>query len=378
MEFQKEDEALKKRMCTIVIVVAVALLGLLPTVLAESETDTAGNTFSGTSQESGIQIEKDYFWTGQSLTLKNASIGADAFIIGQSINISGTTTGGSIRAAGQNIVIENATAGANITVAGYGIELGAGTKASGIYAAGNNITLDGECRGGQFYGERVVINGEIKGDALISAEKVSLGPNAKVTGTLRVEAPQKPEIAATAVVGDLQYTKPQTETATAKPSVGSVIARRVSATGYWLVANLAIAALLCLVLSRGLEDAKSMMVNRPIPLWVSGLVALLSLPLCLILLCITFIGLPIVGILALFTAAVGMISIAFAGASLGRLVLPKWNIWGASLLGAGVLSLVKIIPFISGLVSFAAMMYTFGWLVQVVWRQMKSQPEVQE
>ncbi|MEG2643136.1 MAG: hypothetical protein RSA71_11735, partial [Eubacterium sp.] len=85
----------------------------------------------------------------------------------------------------------------------------------------------------------------------ISAEKVYLGPNAKVTGTLRVEAPQKPEIAATAVVGDLQYTKPQTETATAKPSVGSVIARRVSATGYWLVANLAIAALLCLVLSRG-------------------------------------------------------------------------------------------------------------------------------
>lgn len=61
MEIHKEDAALKKRMCTIVIVVAVALLGLLPTVFAESETDTAGNTFSGTSQESGIQIEKDYF-----------------------------------------------------------------------------------------------------------------------------------------------------------------------------------------------------------------------------------------------------------------------------------------------------------------------------
>lgn len=378
MEIHKEDAALKKRMCTIVIVVAVALLGLLPTVFAESETDTAGNTFSGTSQESGIQIEKDYFWSGQSLTLKNANIGADAFIIGQSINLSGMTTGGSIRAAGQNILIENATAGANITVAGYGIDLGVGTKASGIYAAGNNITLDGECRGGQFYGETVVINGEIKGDALISAERVYLGPNAKITGTLKVEAPQKPEIASTAVVGDLQYTKPQTETATAKPSVASAIARRVTSTGYWLVANLAIAALLCLVLSRGLDDAKSMMVSRPISLWVSGLVALLSLPLCLILLCFTFIGLPIAGILALFTAAVGMISIAFAGASLARLVLPKWNIWGASLLGAGVLSLVKIIPFISGLVTFAAMMYTFGWLVQVVWRQIKAQPEAQE
>ncbi|MGL4283295.1 hypothetical protein [Eubacterium aggregans] len=173
---------MKKRMCTIVIVVAVALLGLLPTVFAESETDTAGNTFSGTSQESGIQIEKDYFWSGQSLTLKNANIGADAFIICQSINLSGMTTGGSIRAAGQNILIENATARANITVAGYGIDLGVGTKASGIYAAGNNITLDGECRGGQFYGETVVINGEIKGDALISAERVYLGPNAKITG----------------------------------------------------------------------------------------------------------------------------------------------------------------------------------------------------
>ena len=58
-----------------------------------------------------------------------------------------------------------------------------------------------------------------------------------------MEAPQKPEIASTAVVGDLQYTKPQTETTTAKPSVSSAIARRVTSDGVWLVANLAIAQL---------------------------------------------------------------------------------------------------------------------------------------
>lgn len=360
---------MKKRLNTLCILFFAAILFFCPSALA-AEADNAGNLFASDAI-STASIPRDLYWAGSSLNLSGTQIGGDAIIAGNILNLEKIHTTGSVRIAGNMVTLSGITVDNNITAAGNNVSISNGTKASGVYAAGSTISFDGECQAMSLSGKTVTLNGKVNGNATIDAEQVVIGDNAVVTGKLTVNASEKPDVPSSASIGSLSYTQNQNQEETEAADTPSQAAKTAKHAGYWLASTVALAAFLILLANKALEGAKTMTVQKPAPLFVSGLVGLLALPVLLILLLITYIGVPIAFIVALPACALGLSATAFAGASLGRLVFPKWNLWGSSLLGAAVLSLVENIPILGFIVTFAALIYTFGWVIQWIWEQIK-------
>ena len=78
--------------------------------------------------------------------------------------------------------------GGNIWAAGRDIVLGKDSSAKAVGAAGKSIRADGEYKVAYYAGEKVYIDGKVSKSLNIEAEEVEFGPNAEVTGVIKVEA----------------------------------------------------------------------------------------------------------------------------------------------------------------------------------------------
>lgn len=351
-------------LCLVLLTLCLVFSG---SVLAV-ETDTAGNVLADDVLEGGLTtVNRDFIWVGQTLSLSGNQIGNDALLAGNTLTMDKVHCGGSIRAAGNTLDIKNATVDNNITIAGNSVSVDTGTKAAGVYAAGQTVRFSGESQSFYAAAQTVTLSGKVTGDATINANKIVIEDGAVVTGTLTIKSENQPDIPATASIGHLNFEQQQ-QTA---PSASEKAGKMAKHVAYWLAETLALAAILCLLGKKGIAGAVTMAQKETIPLVISGLVTLLVLPVALIILCITFIGIPLAIIVALVAVALILGATAFAGCTLGRMVFPKWNIWGASLLGAGVLSLVENIPIVKFIVFIAVILFTYGWFIQWLWHQVK-------
>lgn len=347
--------------------------------------DTAGNNFLGCDDESSGEYsgsdsaKRDIYWVGNKLTLTNSTTGGDAITAGYSMSFSGCDVGGSIRAAGYSVSIDNTTIKNNITTAGNELNIGAGVKAAGIIAVGNRVTVSAECDSLFAAGAVVRFDGVVNGDASISADKVIFGENAVITGHLKIDSSSEPVYPAG--IKDHTFTafenteEGEAAQAAATISFGAALLHRL----YWIVASCVVALLLCLLATKELDGSGEMLIKRPVAMPVTGLVTLLAMPLAIIILLITVIGAPVAGLIALLFAAMCFFAIAFAGASAGRLVFPKMNKILASVIGVAALELLRIIPYLGGLILFAAILYTVGYFILACYERIKAlkkQPEV--
>lgn len=368
---------MKKKLIMTMVTILLFFGSLGGPVLAQ-EADSAGNIFSSKNIVDTIAGQNDYYWSGQSLDLSASKVANDILAAGYRISLDSVTVGGSLRAAANTIEVIEANVAKNITVAGYSVNINEGTTAQGIYAAGNEVLMAGQCSNLTAFAETVYLDGTVNGDANINANRVVIGDHAVVTGTLTVKASEEPAVPAGAAIGKVDFQKDEATSVDnadsageAANAAGASVLAKFKHVGYWLVVNVAIAALLILLGNKVIEKAKVMTVTKTANLILSGVVATVALPMLVFVIALTFIGLPIAAIVTMVAVVVGMVGTAFAGSALARLVLPQWNIWGSSLLGAAVLSLVGTLPFIGFMVSIAAFVYTMGYLVQAVWQQMR-------
>ena len=73
-----------------------------------------------------------------------------------------------------------------------------------------------------------------------------------------------------------------------------------------------------------------------------------------------------------------MCPLPFAGASAARLVFPKMNKVLASVIGVAILTLLRAVPYLGGLIVFASIIYTVGYFVLHCYeniKALKKQPE---
>ena len=351
--------------------IAFALIALALAVLpaaAFAGTDTAGNVLATDSDSNPSGVEGDLYWAGQSLDLDDASIDHDIIAAGESLSIRDCTVGGAVRLAARTIDIAQTAVDGSVTVAGQHVVLNTDSTANCFYAAGETVALRGSVKSATLAGDTVTIDGTVDGDVEVWADKLILGKNARITGTVNAHVSEDPERAAGAEVGALKIDRTEHEdTSTANDVIGGIVAAALS--------TCFVALLLELVFPRATASAAGMLHQRPTPLWVSGLLGTVAVVPTVLLLIISIAGLSLAGALMCGVIGIALVSAAFAGCTIARMVGHNQNRYAMAAVGGIIAGVLTAIPLVGDFISGVAFVFTLGYIIQIIWRNAHLRPQ---
>lgn len=351
--------------------VALALIALALAALpaaAFAGTDTAGNVLVTDNDSNPSGVEGDLYWAGQNLNLDDASIDRDIIAAGDSLSIHDCTVGGAVRLAARTIDIAQTTVAGSVTVAGQHVVLNTDSTASCFYAAGETVALRGSVKSAALAGDTVTIDGTVEGDVEVWADKLVLGKNARITGTVNAHVSEDPERAAGAEVGALKIDRTENEdTSTVNDVIGGIVAAALSTCFVTL--------LLELVFPRATASAAGMLHQHPTPLWVSGLLGTIAIVPAVLLLIISIAGLSLAGALMCGVIGIALVSAAFAGCAIARMVGHSQNRYVMAAVGGIIAGVLTAIPLVGDFISGVAFVFTLGYIIQIIWRNAQLKPQ---
>ncbi|MBQ6503311.1 MAG: hypothetical protein IJI57_05305 [Flexilinea sp.] len=398
---------MRKKVLNIASLILVLLFML--SLTASAQTDSAGNSFVSDSDPALQTVERDLYWVGSSRVFDGYQIGKSFLAAGRDITLNESTVGGSLRAGAFSITLNGVDVTDNITAAGYNVQA-SGVTASGVYLAGSNLYFSGTADSANLAGQNVTLDGEIRGDANIYANKIIFGENLLIDGTLTVHSGSEPAIPSGAKVGNYVFEKDDSvkeinvnvdsegthievkETVDVKETGESTVEIKKSTTSRFgsflrgLAGQLLLSVLLCLMLGgQELRKPGKMLLERPFPMLGSGFAGLFVIPgIILVLLFIGF-GFPSAGLLGLLFAVVCIYALIFTGMTLANTLIPRFtdnktlaNEWVCSLIGALVFWLLRKIPVFGFILQIAAVIYTLGYFIQVIFLRLKGSVKSQK
>ena len=354
------------RIALLFVLIALALT-VLPTA-SFAGTDTAGNVLATEADSNPSGAEGDLYWAGQSLNLDDASIGRDIIAAGDSLSIRDCTVGGAIRLAARTIDISKTAIDGSVTVAGQHVVLNTGSTANCFYAMGETVALRGSAKSAALAGSTATIDGTVDGDVEVWADKLILGKNACVTGTVNAHISEDPERAEGAQVGALKIDRTENEdTSTVNDVIGGIVAAALS--------TCFVALLLELVFPRATTSAAGMLHQCPMPLWVSGLLGTIAIVPAVLLLIISIAGLSLAGALMCGVIGIALVSSAFAGCAIARMVGHSQNRYAMAAAGGVIAGALTGLPLVGGFISGVAFVFMLGYIIQIIWRNAHLKPQ---
>ncbi len=351
--------------------IALALIALVLAALpaaAFAGTDTAGNVLATDSDSNPSGVEGDLYWAGQSLDLDDAPIDRDIIAAGESLSIRDCTVGGAVRLAARTIDIAQTAVDGSVTVAGQHVVLNTDSTASCFYAAGETVALRGSVKSAALAGDTVTIDGTVDGDVEVWADKLILGKNARISGTVNAHVSEDPERAAGAEVSALKIDRTESEdTSTVNEVIGGIVASALS--------TCFVALLLELAFPRATASAAGMLHQRPTPLWVSGLLGTVAIVPAVLLLIISIAGLPLAGALMCGVIGIALVSTAFTGCAIARMVGHSQNRYAMAAIGGAGAGVLTAIPLVGDFISGVAFVFMLGYIIQIIWRNAHLKPQ---
>jgi cytoskeletal protein CcmA (bactofilin family) len=298
------------RMCTMVCLAgALFAVGPMPPSHAQSATGADGSTSptssaaampnirnvysAGASVRPSTTVDGDLVAAGGSVVI-DQPVKGDATIAGGSISVR-APVGDDVRVAGGDVAIES-TIGGELFAAGGNITL---SKASRVAAAATlyagNVTIDGKIDGPlKVRAQRVTINNEVNGDVHLYAEKVELGPTARIVGALQYPLTAELKKADGATVSGAITREMPENNAKREWRMGMQSASPMWAGAVFIfIALLACAAVLLLVFPVFSDHASNAIQNSPGRAVALGFGSLLLVPMLAVMLFITILGIPL-------------------------------------------------------------------------------------
>ena len=340
------------------LALALALAAISPslTTPALAHTDSAGNAFASKGAPPA-SVTSDLYWVGQDLDLSDATVGADVLAAGRTVRLSSTTVGGSIRAIGQEVRLDGTNVGRAVTVAGQHVFFGQGSAAQTLYAAGADVTIAGTVDTGAVIAGTLTITGTVKGDLSVQADRLVLGPNARIEGVLRATLTEQPSRDAGAFVADDSGVMVRPENTSAVNPLAQLIG----------IASTCLAALALTWLLPVAVDAAAVMSRQR----ALALATFLATPLAALLV-VSIAGTTLAFALGSAAFTLAFVAAPFAAASLARLARPGWGRYTAALAGGVVFGTACSLPVIGLVTSFACVVWLAGCAVQAVRDQMRA------
>lgn len=319
----------------------------------------------------------------------------DMFLFGSSVNFDGTLRGdilasawtttingdvdGSIMVAGRRVTI-NGDVRRSVRVAGQFMSLNSVVEGDlvafgqEVYIAndamlmrdaaifGAEIILDGVIEGDcELYGGTVTISGRIDGNAKVHAEKITISTTAVIEGNLEYKSPTRAKIAPEAqILGEVKYRKLTRSTQNElefplQPPPSSWIWSFLFFCGTFII------GLILILFKRDVvERVATDMKSRFVLHGLVGLLLIFLVPVLLLLVAISVIGLPLAGVGVAVYFIVMVTAKIFVGITLGMVVISllkssgRTSLGWSLLLGMLILSLLFKIPVLGWIVYLAA------------------------
>ena len=346
----------------------VALLASAQTSPAPEAPATGDRFILGGSVRHDTPVDGDLIGIGGDVEV-TAAVKGDVVVMGGDVRLR-APVGSDVYAAGGTVNIESSVGG-DARVAGGNVEVtGAGGVTGNLSVAGGDVVILGPVKGHvHAAGGNVLIDSAIGGDVSTGAGTLELGPNARIAGKLKHKGPEMRRHPDAQVAGGIENkevrpreTRRHVETVTRERSfpLGGLL---------WTLGLIGLAALLAAAFPAATKRLGGELRENTGLVFLLGFCALVGLPIFAILLMVTIIGLPlalIVVLLYLLLLLVGYVAIAVV---MGDLALNRyksemaarvgWRV-GAAVLAMLALAVLGRIPFLGGLVVFAALLAGIG------------------
>ena len=373
----------------IALIVAIFLFIGAGTIFASGKTDFQEEEVFLSENE---MIDGDYLGAAGVVDVAG-TVDGDVMIAGGMINFSGKSSGdilaaggeikisgekeGSVRVAGGNISIEG-NIPKNVTAAGGSISIEKNSITGGsVYATGGNIEIRGDVKGDiKAAGGRVLLSGNTDGDVEIFAEEISIRPDAKIGGNLVYHSDSKISFDENIVAGEITRKALPVVENEKKGFFGFLL-------GFELLRFLGLLVLgfaLYKLFYRSGRDIFNSMEREPWKNLAVGILAVILIPVLLIVLLVSLIGLPLM-IVILFSFIIAlMISKIVAAIAIGFLInnqfkkreltrkFPLMNF----ILGYLVLIVLWIIPVVGWLAVCLITAWSFGGIVWYICRKLEN------
>jgi|GEM_PF-822892 len=317
-------------------------------------------------------VDGDLFCAGQNITV-NGDIDGDILCAGQTITINGRVNG-DVRTAAQSVIFSTGQVVRNVTAFAQDVFMRSRSAVRGEVGVGaQNFELTESVIGKDLTGgaETATINGGIGGDVRFEVDQLTLGPEATIAGSLQYGSDNDAIISENATVsGTISKTAPM------KPE-NDRVERRVERTRdsfslVGLLSKLVFYGLLAFVLlnlfpkyTARISDVLRNDVGKSVGF---GFLSLFVIPMLLLLLTITIIGIPVavLGFLAwmtlMFVARIYIIPLV-GDWTLGQLKYKEKTPLLSVIVGTVVTVVLLKVPFVGGLLAFLAMLWSFGAMI---------------
>lgn len=292
---------------------------------------------------------------------------------GGTVVVSGAVTGDVSAVGGDVRVGETGEVRGDLEAAGGSVTI-AGTVDGDVDAAAGSLTItdDGTVGGTLMAGAgTATIDGTIDGDAQIGADTIQLGDDASIAGDLRYDG---------TLEGDTDVVEGELEE---DPALGVDGAPMIGPLASWvfaayvLAANLLVGALLLALFPRFSDGVAGHVAGEPLRSGLAGVGVLLGIPVVLIMLAISVIGIPLSlfgGLLFALVLWIGFVYGWFAVAAWLLSLVGLGNRWLALLVGlvtGAVLSQLPI-PVIGEVITLLVLLLGLGALARALfghWRR---------
>ncbi len=340
-------------------------------------------------------VHGDVYAIGQTISI-GGTIDGDLIALGQSVTIDGTVRN-DVRAAGEFLVV-NGAVDRNISTAAQSLLLGRGGRIAGNWlGAAETLSLSGDVGGtvAAAVGEAVV-QGRIGRDAELHLQSLALGPSARIGGSLVYYADHSFDVPAQAVAGTVRYEYVPRTSRGAQWWSGPFSSRQApfgpfghsfSVLGSflrftWLVGSALVGLVVLWLFPRFVAEYLIVLESQALPSLGLGLAAVLLTPPVIIIMALTFIGIPVALVVAgsyIATLFFGWLLLAVAtGTILVGLALRgrqhRRHLNWALLLGLLVLELATRIPLVGGLLAFLGASLGAGALLLALYRTWRGTP----
>lgn len=368
---------------TLIIFVALFMVTVSS---ASAATFKAGETYE---YKGSVAID-DIYVVGGSVDI-SGDIKGDGIVVGGDVSILGNitedlmTAGGSVkligsvgddaRIIGGNVSVSSDILGDLVALGGFIKTLSGSSVTGDVVIAGGTVFIDGNIGGDlTVYGDEVRINGPIGGNVNLKyVKKVILGENALIVGNLIYSGSKDLEISDKVIIGGMvtRVEQPVSKFDLDKEDIEKII-------GFLFVIKLLlmlVAGVLAVLVFK--QFSKTVGVEAHRDFWKNtliGFVTLIVVPVAVILLIATIIGMGVGFILLGIYILMLLISKVFAGIVVGGL-LSKWIKkeiivdWKWVMCGIATLQIISLVPLFGNFVAFIIVLATFGTIGTLAYKR---------
>lgn len=326
-------------------------------------------------------VNGDYFAAGELVTI-SGTVNGDVYAAGGTVIVDGTVNG-DVLAAGGAVTISGTVSddvrvgGGNVTVSGdigKNLTLGTGNgtitsdaqiNGSIVGGAGTLTIMSPIGKNAVIGGGTLVLGNVIKGNVTAGAGTITVNENARIQGDFNYTAEDELMLEEGASIsGQIVRHEPQTYE---KPSEGAAFAGKFVWTAITFVITFIFGSILLFFLPNFFKNTVLVARSQPLQNLGIGFLTVILSPIIIILLCLTFIGIPF-ALIWLFIFIVDLVIaklfIAYLlGQKVHETINAKTNRYVTFFTGLLLYKIVTFIPIVGPLIGIIATLIGFGALM---------------